>query len=195
MMTDFDVVYEELYDTQRRIYSLETEHPSIKEEDYMTKIITYTIILSGGEITAATADDTDISQYQEVIIRANLTGFEAYSKKALKISISSPSFSAGISEEDEEDFEYTIHMIPIVGEDLFELRLNELLGTSLTVGELNTCPLMFTASDCSTEYDSNITSIDLYKTNLDTDYVPDDMSNIFITIAKLNTRLLALEED
>ena len=34
---------------------------------------------------------------------------------------------------------------------------------------------------------------DLYKTNLDVEYVPNDLSSIFITLADISKRLNALE--
>ena len=139
------------------------------------------------------ADSKDISQYQEVIIRVQLVGLSEEANKAVRLNISSPSYADGITEVTPDDFEYNVHLIPIVGQDLFEVRLNEILGNSLKIGELNVCPVMFTATDGNSEWNSNIQSIDLYKTNLDVEYVPNDLSSIFITLADISKRLNALE--
>jgi hypothetical protein len=194
MIDDLDFVYLYLYDLQKRIYKQETTHPDLLEASDMIKIINYTGTYSGGLLSVSTSDNTDISQYQELIIRIDLTGAEALDKKAIKFSVSSPTFSAGITETEPDDFEYTLHMIPVVGEDLYEIRLNEILGSSLDVGVANTCPIMFSLLDeNSNEYNSNIVELDMYKTNLDVDYSTDDMSNVFITLSNLNTRLVNLE--
>lgn len=194
-MTDLDFIFTELYNLNSRLYSLETTHITKEYNTHMVKILNYELTVSNGAITVTPPADTTVSQFQEVIIRATVAGLIG-TKKTVKLSISSPTFATGVTEEAPSDFEFTMHMIPSTGTlESFELRLNEFLGAKLVIGSLNECPILFSIIDSNgAEYLGDLnSSISLYKTNTDLTFEPSNISNIFIKMTDLEKRLSELE--
>jgi len=196
-MNDLDYIFTEIYDINNRIYALETSHLT-KEYTHMTKVLTYDLTVENGAITVTPPVDTTVSQFQEIVVKATVTGLEGI-KKTVKLSISSPTFATGVEEAAPEDYEYTMHLMPSTSEsETFEVHLNEFLGTSLIIGSINECPILFSIMDAASpvvEYLGDLEgSISLYKTNTDISFAPSDITSIFIKLAELEKRLVDVEE-
>jgi len=193
-MNDIDLIFTDIDDINTRLYDLETIH-TVKEYNTMTQTLEYGLVVAGGSITATPAETYTVTQYQEIIIKSTVSGLVG-TNKTVKLSISSPDYASG-SETEPSDFEYTIHMTPTTeGKEIFELRLTELLGSSLTIGVLNTCSIMFSiVSATGDEYLSALSTFALYKTNTDLSYAPSDVTAAFIKLGELNKRVVELESE
>lgn len=193
-MNDIDLIFTELADINERLYDLETLHLE-KEYGTMTQVLEYGLVLDAGVLTATPTEVYTVSQYEELILKANVSGL-AGTNKTIKLSISSPEYTDG-AEAEPDDFEYTMHLIPSVeGSELFTIHLNEFLGESLSIGVLNDCRIMFsiiTSNDV--EYLSNIVTLGMYKTNTDLSYEPTNLSAVFIKLAELDKRVVELESE
>lgn len=197
-MDDFTKIYKELYDLNRRIYEIEETH---KEEVYtkMTKIIEFNINYNGGRFTVNKLTAGDISQYERAVIKATLVGFPATDgggdpkSYAVRFHISSPEH-ATLTETSPEDFEFHNYMTPQIGtKNSFLINLNTILGRKLKIGEQNACPLMFEVFDEGSSGHTDVSGINLYRTNISQTYSSDDLSAIFVKLNELSERQHELE--
>src|SRR5574344_1229087 len=84
------------------------------------------------------------------------------------------------------DYDKTFHMIPDPTVPYrFYLYFNEVLGRNMRIGELNSIYYNFQVyrdkTLCSQAI-SPTSTIQLYKTNLDSHYQPDDFANLFVAL-------------
>lgn len=114
-----------------------------------------------------------VSQYEEVILEVLAEGFDE--ARSIKLNFTLPDDSTV------ED----IHMKPI-GNNKFQVRLNDVIGNKLTVGTTQTVNveiIVYTRSGYART--ETPVSYQLYKTSLDTTYHPTDMDVAFIAINQL----------
>lgn len=190
-MDDFARIYLELDNLNKRIYDMETVHPE-EGESNMAKILEYTLTYSAGTLTATRTDSQTISQYEKVVIKATLVDFPT-NDYATRLHISSATYSDS-NEETYDDFQFHSYMLPEGStKGVFIISLNKTLGDTLTIGDANTCPIMFEVLDESSPLYSNILNIELYKTNTTQSYTPDDLVSIFIKLNELVDRQNELE--
>lgn len=159
----------------------------------MLREIEYNLTYANNALTVSTSDSELFSQYEEVLIKVNITGIVASLTAKLHISnpdnIISPS-TAGY------EYDNVFHLIPSVeGTNKYYLRLTEALGKKLKVGDLNTCNMKFEVlTSNGTSLSTANRQISLYKTNTDISYQPDDLTQLFIAIAQIENRISKLEE-
>lgn len=193
--TDLDLIYATESELVKQLPSVQ----NTTEESIMVNELGYTLSpsgTSGGLNVAASASNEDISQYQEVIVKANIASalFDnvIYDGFVVVLHISQPTVST-ISDID--DFDYHIHLRPRIGvPGEYFVNLNEFLGRNLTIGTLNSCQFKFQIlAKTSAAWDSyvqiNTGTIGLYKTNLDYSTKADDLSNAFSVLSELNAKL------
>lgn len=193
-MDDFAKIYLNLDELNKKIYGLEEEKLHHREEpSKMAKIIDFNIYYNSGKLTVTKLTSDNISQYQRVIIRANLIDFPAVDSYAVRFHISSPSY-ATLTEEKPEDFQFSNYMSPEAGsKNSFLVNLTNILGKELKIGAQNACPLMFEIYDGGSSDYTDVSGILLYKTNVSQTYSSDDLTAIFIKLNELNERIHELE--
>ena len=191
-MNDIDYIFTELYNIDKRVYSLGNALIE-KEYTHMVKILNYGLSVVGSTITITPPVDSTVSQYQNILVNAHVSGVDGINK-TIKLSINTPEFATG-SEADLSDFNTTIHLSPSIKTvETFSVFLNEIIGNDLEIGVINNCNAMFTIVDGSGGVSkSDVFNISLYKTNVDLSYQPNDITHIFIKLNELTKRLDELE--
>lgn len=147
------------------------------------KIVGYNLTYSGPNVITATPYEinSSISQYEEVILEATVD----------KVSLPGPvTVSVFMTLPNGNEYD-NVYMLGSVDQpNKFRLRLNDVIGNDLVVGETNTLTVTFRVR---TETDVFITttdiSFDLYKTNLDISYHPTDIDSLFIGLNKLSMNI------
>lgn len=158
-------------------------------------------LVDGALVASGPAENYDISQYQVVRIVADADPTTMYPEIDLfDISISLHLMGPNIawpSSPTMSSYPIKIHLIPDLSvPNRFYCYLNETLGNQMSVGALNKVYYCFEAYLGNATYSQAISSsnaINLYKTNLDCHYSPDDFSNLFVAMDAMKDELTKLE--
>lgn len=187
---DFLDLYLKCYDINKQIYLKETTHLPM-EVNFKMKILEYTLTYSGGDVFSTRTDTETISQFDIVGVKAKLVNFPA-DNYAVRMYISSANYS-NQNEQNPEDFQFSVYMIP-QREDYnhFLSSINKTIGDTITVGNANTMPIMFSILNETDELTSNILNIELFKTNTSQTFSPNDLTGLFIKYNELEERLKEL---
>lgn len=205
-MNDIDKIYVNLDDTNTRCLNVESSAGIIKQEvqyNSMSKNLSFGLAISGSNITVTPPSDSYISQYQQAIITATVSGLS--NARAVVLYVSTPDYVQ--SSYDAEDYQYHFHLIPSsVVQNQYTLNItaairNEFVSmdslNNVIIGSLQKCLYKFVIIDSSDEEYTQISSADnyisLYKTNTQDSYAPNDIDNMFIELDDINKRLSVLE--
>ena len=147
------------------------------------KIIGYNLTYSGPNVINASPYEinSSISQYEEAILEVTVD----------KNTIPGPvTVSVNFVLPNGNEYENVYMSGDIEQPNKYRIRLNDVIGNELAVGETNTVATTFKVK---TETDVLITTtdvkFDLYKTNLDISYHPTDIDSLFIGLNKLSMGL------
>lgn len=188
---DFLYLYLKCYDINKQIYQKETTHLPM-EVNFKMKILEYTLTYSGGDVNASRTDSETISQFDIVGVKTKLVNFPDEFNYAVKMHISSANYS-NQNEEGPEDFQFSTYMIPQrENYNYFLSSINKTIGDTITIGNANTMPIMFSILNGTAELTSDIHNIELFKTNTSQTFSANDLTGLFIKYNELEERLKEL---
>lgn len=191
-LDDFSKAYLDIYSLNKRIYEMETIHPE-EVGTKMVKIVKITATYGGGNVFITFDDPAQvISQYERAVLEVKLVSFPE-DDYATRLHISSSTYSDG-EETEKDDFEFHAYMIPQNFDyNVFRLPLQKTLGDAITIGSANLCPFLIEVLNEEDSLESNIETIELYKSNTSQAYTVNDLTAIFIKLNELQARQDELE--
>lgn len=155
----------------------------------LVKILGYTTKLVNNNLVAVPYQtNTDASQYEQIVLEVSNEIAGVSSIKALFEVPDGKIVSAYLEPQIDRN-------------NVYRIRLNELLGNEMKVNESTNVSIRFVAYSDETSYTAtSIVTYKLYKTNTDSSYIPTDIDVLFINQNKIalmvsdhDNRIVALE--
>ena len=141
---------------------------------------------TGTVLTVSKSGSDTVSQYGIVTIRATLSQDTLPGNCVVIMRLDPPSATAPTSLS---DYSVLMHMVPDpTAAGRYYLYLNEAIGKRMTIGSLNSVYYNFQVYRGETLCSQAISQSDviqLYRTNINTAWAPDDLGNAFAAIGRL----------